>query len=188
MSSQTLQPSPNFSAIQTRALSLLSSGVTADQTALALGLTPSAISQMVSDEIFAGELAKQKFEALRKHNARDDELDALEDQIIESLKQVAGMVMDPLKLTRMLAVINAAKRRGASSPEQVVQKQTIIKLNLPVTLMQKFVVNANNQVVSVGAQDLVTIQSSRMKSLANESTENGHARTQELLTSTGAGN
>jgi hypothetical protein len=77
---------PLFNQTQIKALSLLSSGVTPEQCALALGLTPSAISQMVSDEVFAGRLAEMKFDALRKHNARDDELDALEDALIAQLK------------------------------------------------------------------------------------------------------
>jgi hypothetical protein len=59
------------------------------------------------------------------------------------------------------------------------QKQTVLKLNMPVTLINKFTINSANQVVSVGSQDLVTLQSDRMKQLV---LENGQAR--ENATST----
>ncbi len=153
-------------ALETRALALLSSGITAEQCAHACGVSPARISQLISTEEFASKLAERRFESLRKNNARDDELDSLEDSLIQQLRSSITFVLDPMKLARLLQVVNAAKRRGASAPDSVVQKQTILKLNIPITLIQRFTTNSSNQVISAGEQDLVTIQSSQMKKLA----------------------
>lgn len=159
------------SPLETRALALLSSGVSPEQCASACGVTPGRISQLISSEVFATKLADRRFEALRKHNARDDELDALEDAIIFQFKQSITFVLDPAKLARMLQIVNAAKRRGASAPDQIISKQTVLKLNIPITLINRFTLNGANQVISAGEQDLVTIQSSQMKRLAAERSE-----------------
>ena len=159
------------STIEDRALTLLTSGVTAEQCAAALGVDSSRISQLISDESFSTKLVTARFESLRKNNARDSELDALEDQIIANLKMTAGMILEPMKLARLLQVVNAAKRRGADAPAQSTQKTQVLKLNIPIAIMQKFVVNGSNQVISAGEQDLVTIQSSQMKQLAGVSDE-----------------
>lgn len=157
--------SNNQSPHQEKALALLASGCTAAQTAGALGITESAVSQMISDEDFAASLASQKFETLHKHNARDAELDSLEDNIIAMIKKGLGTVWDPMKLARLLQVVNAAKRRGQSSPDAVIQKQTVIPLTMPTQIIQHFTTNLNNQVVQVGSTPLVTIQSGQMENL-----------------------
>lgn len=171
---------PVFNQTQVKALALLASGVIPEQCATALGITPSAISQMMSNEEFASELATRKFEALRKHNVHDDKLDELEAQIVRQLETQLSLVLEPMKLARLFAIVNAAKRRGSSAPEQITQKQTVLKLNMPVTLIQKFTINSNNQVVSTGEQDLVTIQSSRMKTLLEQSNGQGQQAPKQL--------
>ena len=153
---------------QQKALALLSDGVSAEQTAAALGVSTSLISQYLSEEEFAGKLATQRFDTLRKHNARDSELDALEDTLIEQLKNQVGYVFDPMKLARLLQVINSAKRRGTLAPQTTQTNTQVVKLNMPITLVQRFTVNAANQVIAAGAQELVTIQSSQMKRLIHE--------------------
>ena len=154
------------SPIRSRALALLSSGITPEQTAAALGVTPSAISQLISDAEFANELATARFEKLKKNNARDEELDSLEDELITIMKQQMALIaFDTNKIPRLFSIINAAKRRGASAPESAHTHNTIIQLNVPVSIVSRFRVNSNNQVVSAGSQDLITIQSGNMRNL-----------------------
>jgi len=148
-----------LSSIEERALALLGEGVQAEQVSAALGVTPSYISQLLSDEAFANAVSERKFVALQKHNARDAALDSLEDKILDKIEQTLPMVMRPMELVRMLQVINGAKRRGASSAEHVTAKQTVVPIVMPVTAITAFTVNAQNHVVKVGDQTLVPLQS-----------------------------
>jgi hypothetical protein len=166
-----------LSSTDKKALDLLGAGVTVAQTAAAIGVTESRIAQLLSDDYFAERLASVRFEALAKHNERDNEYDKIEDQLIKQLKSTLPMVMQPEKIVRMLQVINSAKRRGASSPDAIHQKQTVIQLQLPIQIINRFATNGINQVVSVDAEDgnskqsMVTVQSGQMKKLVEHQRE-----------------
>jgi predicted transcriptional regulator len=145
-----------------RALTLLSQGVPAEAVAATLGVTPSRISQLLSDPEFASTLQEKKFESLQKHNERDSKLDALEDKLIEKLDKNLPLMMRPMELVRTLQVVNGAKRRGASAPTQLTAQQTIINLTLPTQIINQFKTNAQNQVTETGQQSLLTMQSSSL--------------------------
>lgn len=148
-----------MNSLEQRALTLLGSGVAQEQVAAALGVTPSYISQLVSDEEFSSQVSELRFKNLQKHNERDNKLDSLEDQVIHKIEQTLPMVMRPMELVRMLQVVNAAKRRGSSTPDAVLQKQQVVTISIPTTVVQKFVTNIENQVVQTGEQQLITMQS-----------------------------
>lgn len=157
-----------MSSTSERALSLLAEGIPAVQVASALGVTESAISQFISDEKFAARLAELRFEKLRRHNARDAELDELEDQLIKQLKSFAQLAVRPMEIARILQIVNSAKRRGASSPDAITQATPVIKLSIPTMIVNQIAlrVDANNQVISANSQSLVTIPSSHVSKLA----------------------
>ena len=64
-----------------------------------------------------------------------------------------------MEVLKAIQIINAAKRRGVSSPEQVINQQTVVNITLPTKAVTKFVTNINNQVIQAGEQQLLTIQS-----------------------------
>jgi hypothetical protein len=83
----------------------------------------------------------------------------MEDRLIDKLADLLPLMMRPMEVLKAIQVINAAKRRGASAPDQVVQQQTFINLNIPTTLIQKFQINQQNHVIQAGEQTLLTLQS-----------------------------
>ena len=145
-----------------RALKLLGQGVPPTAVASALGVDVSRISQLLSDETFASRLVELKFESLSKHNERDSAIDQMEDKLLEQLKYALPMMTRPMEIIRAFAIINAAKRRGASAPESITAKQTVVNLNIPQILLQQFTTNVHNQVVQVGEQSLLTIPSANL--------------------------
>jgi hypothetical protein len=155
-----------------RALKLLGSGVGPEQTAAALGITPARISQLLSTESFVAKVAELRFQSLSKHNDRDDEYDSIEDKLIDKLKDCIDFMTNPMQILKCIQVINSAKRRGVSTPEQITNQQTVINLTIPSILVQKFTTNINNQVIQTGEQKLVTIQSGtlvdKLKGLTSE--------------------
>ena len=142
-----------------RALALLGSGIGPEVVASAIGVSVSAISQLLSDPEFSAKVAQLRFESLSKHNIRDNAYDDLEDTLIERLRDCLPLMHRPMEILKAISVINAAKRRGASAPEQLTQQATVVQLVMPTQIINKFTANINNQVIKVGDKDLLTIQS-----------------------------
>lgn len=158
-----------------RALVLLGQGVIPEQVAAASGLSASRISQLLSQEHFAARVAELRFEALAKHNDRDAAYDALEDELIERMKDCLPLMVRPHEILKAIQVINQAKRRGSSAPNSITEQSTVIQLILPTQVLTQFSLNQANQVVSVeGAvsQDLLTIQSGSLLNQIKKKQEN----------------
>lgn len=161
-------------SVSSRALTLLGQGVPASVVAATCGVTESRISQLVSDPEFAAQVAELRFSNLQKHNERDSHYDRIEDSLMKKLEDLLPLMMRPMEVLKAIQVINAAKRRGSSAPDQVVQQQTFINLTIPTQIVQKFQINPQNHVIQAGEQTLVTMQSgsllSRVKGNSNDST------------------
>jgi len=157
--------SQNLSATETKALNLLGQGFAPEMVASAIGVSPSRISQLLSQDGFAEQVAAARFQNLASQTERDSKYDTLEDQLLERLSKSLGMLFDPLKIAKLLQVVNAAKRRGAAAPENITPQSTVVNLNMPTQIFQQFTTNVNNQVIKAGSQELVTMQSGRMREL-----------------------
>lgn len=169
-------PSTANTSTEERALELLASGVEQVAVASALGVTEGRISQILSDPKHAQKLAEMKYSQLIKHNETDNKYDSLEKKVLTQLERTLSLVMDPMKLARILTVLNSAKRRGASAPDSLVRQRPTVRLNINSAVTARFSVNGANQVVqaSIGneIQDLVTIQSGNVQRLLNEHAKN----------------
>lgn len=150
---------------ESRALALLGSGVAPETVAASLGVSPSRISQLLSDDNFASQVATLRFENLQKHNVRDSSYDSLEDALIEKMQDCIPLMHRPMEILKAISVINAAKRRGQSTPESIIEKQQIVNLTIPVQVINKFQTNLQGQVTSIDDRPLVTIQSGSLDTL-----------------------
>lgn len=155
----------NLTSTQDRALSLLGQGVSPEHTALALGVTPSTISQLLSSPEFAEKVATLRFTNLAKHSERDNRADSLEDKLLEKIEDLLPFISRPLEAARLYQIVNSAKRRGQSAPESITNQHEVVQLVMPVQIINQYTVNSNNQVIKAGQQDLVTVQSGRMQHL-----------------------
>jgi hypothetical protein len=151
-----------WNSTEERAIKLLGSGLGPEQVATAVGVTAARISQLLSDQNFAQAVASLRFEALQKHNEIDASYDELEAALINKLADVMPLMMRPGEILGAIRIINGAKRRGQSAPEQVVHQNTVVNLVMPTQIIQKFSMNSNNQVTNVGSQTLETMQSSTL--------------------------
>jgi len=147
-----------------RALVLLGQGISVDATAAACGVSAGAISQLLSMDDFAAAVAERRFHALEKHNKQDSEYDTIEETLTTKFKESIPLMMKPMEILKGLQVINAQKRRGASAPESIHDKQTVVSISLPAIILNNFAntaveTNLHNQVVRVGDKDLTTMQS-----------------------------
>ena len=165
----TATPMPAPTSTESRALTLLGQGLGAEMVASAIGVSVSRISQLLSETEFAAQVADLRFRNLSKHNERDAEYDKLEDELIIKMRDLMPFMVRPMEVARVLQIINQAKRRGSSAPESITNQQTVVQLNMPTTIYQKFTVNANNQVIQAGQQQLITVQSGNMAKLLTAS-------------------
>ncbi len=154
--------------LESRALKLLAAGLSANRVAESLGVDASRISQLLDNDEFKSALADEKFSLLNRHNEADEKLNALEDTVRDRLEQTVEMIFDPMKLTRIFQVVNAAKRRGMEVSGDVFGNSTVVNLNIPQRIVNNFVVNSNNQVIQAGGEDLITIQPHRVQEMIHE--------------------
>ena len=158
------------SSVEEKALALLGSGVAAEQVASALGVTPGRISQLLAEETFSQEVAALRYDALQKHNKRDDRYDRLEDTLMDKLDKAMSLLIRPVDIINALTKVNNATRRGQSAPTQVNNQQNIVTLVMPTIIVDKFTTNAQNQVTSAGGQDLSTMASGNLLKQVEDAT------------------
>lgn len=155
-------------SINERALSLLGSGVQAEKVASALGVTPSYVSQLLSDEDFATQVTQLRYENLSKHTQRDATYDDLEEQLQAKLMKSVPLLIRPAEILAAIKIVNGAKRRGVDSSTESIVQNNIVQLNMPVQIIQKFTTNIKNQVIQAGDQSLLTMQSSDLRKKVEE--------------------
>jgi predicted transcriptional regulator len=161
----------NLTSTESRALSLLGQGVSPSHTAAALGLTESAISQLLSRADFAEQVAELRFKHLAKHSERDAKADSLEDKLLKKLEDLIPYLMRPLEVARIYQIVNGAKRRGQTAPESITNQQEVVPLIMPIQIINQFRVNNANQVIQAGQQQLITVQSAGMQALLSRHKE-----------------
>lgn len=149
-------------SVEDRALVLLGAGIGPEAVANALGVTPARISQLLSEQTFSDAVSNLRYENLQKHNNRDATYDSIEDELLVELKNKLSFLMKPADILRAISIINNAKRRGQSSPDQVVNQQKVVNLVLPTVITEKFTVNIDNQVTRAGEQELHTLPASAL--------------------------
>lgn len=154
-----------MSAQEDRILQLLGQGLQESVVASAVGVTPSAISQLLSRQDFAEAVAELRYKTLAAHTHRDNSYDELEDTLLEKLKSSVSLMYKPAELLKAVQIVNAAKRRGQAAPDHLTQQQTVINLQIPVKVVNKFTLTSNKQVIEAGSQALNTMQSSTLSRL-----------------------
>lgn len=167
-----------------RALKLLGSGLKPETVASALGVSLSRISQLLSAEEFALKVAQLRYESLQKHNETDEDYDTLEKTLINRLKDVLPLMTRPMEILKAIQVVNAAKRRGVSSPEQIESPSKLVELTIPIQIINKFMVDSDNRVIEVEGQKLVTIQSGALLNQLKQ--RNQHVKQQIIQNTVGA--
>ena len=153
---------PHHSTHITALAAQLRAGVAPSRAAANIGITPSAVTQLVSTN---PELVEMKEEQLKRSSQLDSTYDEIEESLLKQLKRTIPLLVRPQEIANVLTRINQAKRRGVAATDNS-GPPTVLTLNLPTTIQNKFVVNSHNQVVTAGSQDLVTIPSGAVATLA----------------------
>jgi hypothetical protein len=137
---------------------LLGSGLSNEIVASAVGCDSSYIGQLVSDEHFAAEVAALRVKNLQATNARDRNIDSIEDRLLDKVSELVdqNMFYKPNDVLRAAVAVNAMKRRGVPATESVTVNNTVVQLQLPKVIVQNFTINTQGEVIEVEGQTLVT--------------------------------
>lgn len=171
----------------------LAKGKTPTEVSMELGVSPSYLSQLKSDESFSAlvESCKEIIsiaenedgeELLRQElkKKRDDTWDEVEEIAIIALKDklTLGIAMKTSELLAIASVANKAVRRTEGiRGMNVEQGATVVQLNVGNVLVNKgsivqTTVNAQNQIVAVGEQTIVNAAKdnifARLEALKND--------------------
>jgi hypothetical protein len=134
---------------------LLGNGLSNEITATAVGVDPSYVSQLMSDPVFSEEVISKRIQTLSSATVRDRSWDGIEDSLLQSLAQKIeqNLIYKPMDILRALAVVNSAKRRGATSQEAMVTHKTVVTLNLPTIVVNSYKKSAQGEVIEVETAD-----------------------------------
>lgn len=157
-----------YEGIQAKILTMLGNGLSNAIVATAAGVTEGYISQLLAEESFAMQVTQLRYESLQAHTARDNRYDKMEDALLEKMADLIPLMYRPAEVLRAIQVINAAKRRGASAPENITINNTVVNLSIPRHQFDRFTKTVDGQVVEVGDKSLVTIQSGTLLSKLKE--------------------
>lgn len=186
-----LEPSkgdPTVAVSPDRIKELLGNGLSNEVVATAVGVHPSYISQLMSNEEFAGEVVALRTQRLTSYTNRDSKWDTVEDKLLAKLEDIVDndMIYKPTALLMALRTVNMAKRRGAVVQDSVTVNQQIVMLSMPSTVIQSYVQNSTGEVVEVEGQTLVTMpaQALLQKLAASSEEKERYVRAQRFLPAT----
>lgn len=160
-----------YTGTAARILKLLGEGHLPVEAARAVGCDESLVSQLRKEPDFieqVNELVKQTFAAQSKIDANYIETERI---LSDRLRESAQFIFNPNDVVRTLKFVNEAKKKiptafnpdangdGAKKP---------VTLIMPVTLINKFIMNPNNEIVAVDGKDLSTLPSGNMRSLVEK--------------------
>lgn len=168
---------------------LLGTGLGPETVASAVGCDVSYISQLLADEDFAAEVATRRTVSLTANSRRDLSLNAIEDNLIAQLADVVkeGAFYKPRDILQAMAVVNRAVRRGAPVTNAGAVVNTVIQLQLPTTVIQKFVTSRTNEVIEVDGATMVTMPAHQLlrnlaaRAAVDDGDEDNGRRYQESL-------
>lgn len=145
-----------------RLIALLGNNISPAIAASAVGCSESYVSQLLSDEAVAEEVNALRFTNLQAASTRDRKADSLEDSLLQKIEEVLPMMMRPAELLRAYSIVNAAKRRGASAPEQVHINNEVIHLHMPAHIAIQFQLSSAKEITEVAGRELITMPSSQL--------------------------
>ena len=173
--------------MQDTILQLLSQpNITQADVAKVLNVTESYISQVVADPEFSAKLSTARIQNLKEETEHDNKLATTEAKALDKVNTMLDYVTKPTEAARIFQILNAAKRRGVTEAEKALvvnQQNTVVMLQLPEVIKQKFITNQQNEVVQIGDRPMVTMDSQLLLAKAKEN-ENEQTTTKAMVATT----
>lgn len=154
-------------------IEMLGKGISATQVAAAVGCDDSYVSQLMSDETVASEVARLRAEHFAIFVEQDAKLDDAEAQALQRLQTLVPFITKPSEAARVYSVLNAAKRRTHDSINAAQAPAQTVVLDLPQASRVALTVTHDRQVIEIAGRSMTTMPA---KSLAAQLEQRNAAR------------
>lgn len=172
---------------RTRAIELLAQGIPQSQVAGVLGVTESAVSQLMADEDFAASVVAKKVAVSVKDEEFDGKLEGAEESALDGIvsRIKFGNLQQQLAAFRIL---NAAKRRKDSKNMMPAGNERVTNLILPVIVLPHYVMNQQSEIIEVDGKSMMSATNTQLNAIVKDRTgvelaitENKQMQAQEIL-------
>jgi len=159
-----------YTGMAARTQKLLIAGCLPAQAAKALGISEGMVSQWMAEEDFYAQVSEGIKKDLERNEAIDSNYGNIEKMLSDKLLTLVPYMIQPDQVLRTLKFVNDAKRKldvrvpGEQTAGGVgANNGSAVRLQLPQIVAQTVIINPQNEVVSVGNRDLVTLNSASME-------------------------
>jgi hypothetical protein len=139
-----------------RMLALLGAGLGPTEVATTLGCDQSYVSQQLMDEDFRSQVLAKRVEHLQAATERDKKINAIEDDLIDKLKDSVPYMTKSQDILKAFFILNRAQRRGASQGSAINITQNVVQLQLPPAARRMFTTSHTGEVVEVDSKSTIT--------------------------------
>lgn len=153
-----------------RILNFMGSGMKAEQSAEACGVTAGFVSQLWDESDFREQVELLRLKGVSDGIDIDNNYYQTEKLLAKRLHSMASTITDPDKMLRVLKYVNEAKKKvpiGNTDLHDESNPMKVVKLVLPPILQQTFILNPNKEVIEIDGQNLITMTPTGLKELVN---------------------
>jgi transcriptional regulator with XRE-family HTH domain len=143
-------------AVKESAQELLALGLAPSQVANTLGVTESYISQLMANEDFAAEVQAHRVEASQKNLKYDARLNKIEEGFLNRIEEKLPMANLGQSLQAFRVLNNAKRRKESEQTQHGSQISQVVHITLPATMIPQFIKNANNEIIEVEGQTMIS--------------------------------
>jgi len=168
-----IETKKQYTGTAARLLKLLGTGISQTEAAAAVGVTDSFVSQLMGEADFSSQVEALVSQAAVDSVEIDQNYVEIEKVAVERLKTNMAFITSTDQLLRVIKVTNEAKKKVLGSEVRKEQGAVLhpVKISLPGCIINNYIVNPQNEVVSIGGREMVTLNSSSMANLVQKARE-----------------
>lgn len=161
-----IAPSFPEDPVREKLASLLAAGVTKTAAALAVGVDPSYLSQLLEEEPFRAAIAEKSAGRIQEDLAHDDTIESTEAQALKILAGKLPFVKSAGEAAKIFSILNKAEKRASPSHQsQDAAGMQQVSIVIPKAAKVNIQVNAQNQVIDVEGRSMTPLPSSALPKL-----------------------
>lgn len=153
--------------MQDKLISFLAAGVSQSAAAAACGISPSYVSQLLTEQGFQEALALKRADSLADNLAYDGRLEQVENIVLSRIEATAPMITDPMKALKALHMLSTVRRRSGTM-QQDQTPTTVITLDLPASTKVAISLSQDKQVIAIDGRSTATLPSRNLGVLLAE--------------------
>jgi transcriptional regulator with XRE-family HTH domain len=150
------------------AIQYLAQNLAPSQVAGVLGVTESAISQLMADEDFMKEVNAAKEAASAEDLKFDERLDEAESRVLENIERRIGMANMQQSLQAFRVLNGARRRKDARTHFGAAGSGVTVNIMLPTSMVPKYIMNSQSEIVEVEGKTMASATPNRVTELLAE--------------------